>query len=62
MSVVLGLIYEIVNTLILLLAKSMERHGIETFSRKKSMKEKGVFIMNIFKKAEDDLPKKINTE
>jgi len=41
MSVVLGLIFGIVNTLVLHLAKGMERHGIEIFSRKKSFKEKG---------------------
>jgi drug/metabolite transporter (DMT)-like permease len=41
MSVVLGLLFGILNTLILHLAKSMERHGIEIFSRKKSFKEKG---------------------
>ena len=41
MSVVLGLIFGIINTLTLHLAKAMERHGIEIFSRKKSFKEKG---------------------
>ncbi len=41
MTVVLGLIFGIVNTLVLHLAKAMERHGIEIFSRKKSFKEKG---------------------
>lgn len=41
MSVILGLIFGIVNTLVLHLAKAMERHGIEIFSRKKSFKEKG---------------------
>jgi len=37
----LGLIFGIVNTMILHLSKAMERHGIEIFSRKKSFKEKG---------------------
>ncbi|MFW9818852.1 MAG: EamA family transporter [Candidatus Thorarchaeota archaeon] len=41
MSVVLGLLFGIINTLVLHLAKGMERHGIEIFSRKKSFKEKG---------------------
>ncbi|MFX1390368.1 MAG: EamA family transporter [Promethearchaeota archaeon] len=41
MSVILGLIFGVINTLVLHLAKSMERHGIEIFSRKKSFKEKG---------------------
>jgi len=41
MSVVLGIFLGIVNTFILHLAKGMERHGIEIFSRKKSFKEKG---------------------
>ncbi|MFX0001049.1 MAG: EamA family transporter [Candidatus Hodarchaeota archaeon] len=41
MSVVLGLLFGIVSTLVLHLAKAMERHGIEIFSRKKSFKEKG---------------------
>lgn len=41
MSVILGLIFGIINTLTLHLAKAMERHGIEIFSRKKSFKEKG---------------------
>ena len=41
MSVALGLLFGIMNTLVLHLAKSMERHGIEIFSRKKSFKEKG---------------------
>lgn len=41
MSVILGLLFGILNTLILHLAKAMERHGIEIFSRKKSFKEKG---------------------
>ncbi|MFX1470230.1 MAG: hypothetical protein ACFFB8_16425 [Promethearchaeota archaeon] len=41
MSVVLGIFFGILNTLILHLAKAMERHGIEIFSRKKSFKEKG---------------------
>lgn len=41
MSVALGLIFGILNTLVLHLAKGMERHGIEIFSRKKSFKEKG---------------------
>ncbi|MFX0104604.1 MAG: EamA family transporter [Candidatus Hodarchaeota archaeon] len=39
--IVLGLVFGIINTLILHLAKAMERHGIEIFSRKKSFKEKG---------------------
>ncbi|MFW9828788.1 MAG: hypothetical protein ACFFEY_14450 [Candidatus Thorarchaeota archaeon] len=41
MSVIFGLIFGIISTLILHLAKSMERHGIEIFSKKKSFKEKG---------------------
>ncbi|MFW9902302.1 MAG: EamA family transporter [Candidatus Thorarchaeota archaeon] len=41
MSVILGLIFGIINTLTLHLAKAMERQGIEIFSRKKSFKEKG---------------------
>ncbi|MFX0003038.1 MAG: hypothetical protein ACFE9C_05870 [Candidatus Hodarchaeota archaeon] len=41
MSVALGLLFGIINTLTLHLAKGMERHGIEIFSRKKSFKEKG---------------------
>ena len=41
MSVFLGLLFGIINTLVLHLAKAMERHGIEIFSRKKSFKEKG---------------------
>ncbi|MFX1378871.1 MAG: hypothetical protein ACFFA4_07220 [Promethearchaeota archaeon] len=41
MSVVLGLLFGIISTLVLHLAKAMERHGIEIFSRKKSFKEKG---------------------
>jgi hypothetical protein len=41
MTVILGLIFGIISTLVLHLAKSMERHGIEIFSRKKSFKEKG---------------------
>jgi hypothetical protein len=41
MSIVLGLLFGIINTLTLHLAKGMERHGIEIFSRKKSFKEKG---------------------
>ncbi|MFX1387356.1 MAG: EamA family transporter [Promethearchaeota archaeon] len=41
MSVALGLLFGILNTLILHLAKGMERHGIEIFSRKKPFKEKG---------------------
>jgi drug/metabolite transporter (DMT)-like permease len=41
MSVALGLLFGIINTLVLHLAKSMERQGIEIFSRKKSFKEKG---------------------
>ncbi|MFX0039670.1 MAG: EamA family transporter [Candidatus Heimdallarchaeota archaeon] len=41
MSVALGLLFGIINTLMLHLAKAMERHGIEIFSRKKSFKEKG---------------------
>jgi len=41
MSVVLGLLFGIINTLVLHLSKAMERHGIEIFSRKKSFKEKG---------------------
>ncbi|MFX0037309.1 MAG: hypothetical protein ACFE9I_16935 [Candidatus Hermodarchaeota archaeon] len=41
MSVVLGIFFGILNTLVLHLAKAMERHGIEIFSRKKSFKEKG---------------------
>jgi len=39
--IVLGLLFGIVNTMVLHLAKAMERHGIEIFSRKKSFKEKG---------------------
>ncbi len=41
MSVALGILFGIINTLVLHLAKGMERHGIEIFSRKKSLKEKG---------------------
>jgi len=41
MTVALGLLFGIINTLVLHLAKAMERHGIEIFSRKKSFKEKG---------------------
>jgi drug/metabolite transporter (DMT)-like permease len=41
MSVILGLLFGIISTLVLHLAKAMERHGIEIFSRKKSFKEKG---------------------
>ncbi len=41
MSVALGLLFGIISTLVLHLAKAMERHGIEIFSRKKSFKEKG---------------------
>ncbi len=40
-SIALGLLFGIINTLILHLAKSMERQGIEIFSRKKTLKEKG---------------------
>ena len=36
-----GIIWGLVNTCLLHLAKAMERHGIETFSRNKSFKEKG---------------------
>ena len=39
--IVLGLLFGIINTMLLHLAKAMERHGIEIFSRKKSLKEKG---------------------
>ena len=39
--IVLGLLFGIVNTMVLHLAKAMERHGIEIFSRKKTLKEKG---------------------
>lgn len=39
--IILGLLFGIVNTMVLHLAKAMERHGIEIFSRKKSFKEKG---------------------
>ena len=39
--IVLGLLFGIFNTMVLHLAKAMERHGIEIFSRKKSFKEKG---------------------
>jgi len=41
MSVALGLLFGIINTLVLHLAKGKERHGIEIFSIKKSFKEKG---------------------
>lgn len=41
MSVALGILFGIINTLVLHLAKGMERHGIEIFSKKKSLKEKG---------------------
>jgi len=37
----LGLLFGIINTLILHLSKAMERHGIDIFTRKKSFKEKG---------------------
>ncbi|MBA7636748.1 hypothetical protein ES703_44376 [subsurface metagenome] len=39
--IVLGLLFGIVNTVVLHLAKAMERHGIEIFSRKKTFKQKG---------------------
>ncbi|MFX1571440.1 MAG: hypothetical protein ACFFB0_01720 [Promethearchaeota archaeon] len=39
--IILGLIFGIISTMVLHLAKAMERHGIEIFSRKKSFKEKG---------------------
>ncbi len=39
--IILGLLFGIVNTMVLHLAKAMERHGIEIFSKKKSFKEKG---------------------
>ncbi|MCK4480084.1 MAG: hypothetical protein KAV01_06125 [Candidatus Lokiarchaeota archaeon] len=39
--IVLGLLFGIVNTMVLHLAKAMERHGIEIFSRKKTFKQKG---------------------
>jgi len=39
--IILGLIFGIISTMILHLAKAMERHGIEIFSKKKSFKEKG---------------------
>lgn len=39
--IIFGLIFGIINTMVLHLAKAMERHGIEIFSRKKSFKEKG---------------------
>jgi len=35
--IVLGLLFGIVNTMVLHLAKAMERHGIEIFSRKKTL-------------------------
>jgi drug/metabolite transporter (DMT)-like permease len=37
----LGLLFGIISTSVLHLAKAMERHGIEVFSRKKSFKQKG---------------------
>lgn len=39
--IVLGLLFGIINTMLLHLAKAMERYGIEIYSRKKSLKEKG---------------------
>ncbi|MFX1500035.1 MAG: hypothetical protein ACFFDH_03620 [Promethearchaeota archaeon] len=39
--IVLGLLFGIISTMVLHLAKAMERHGIEIFSRKKTFKEKG---------------------
>ena len=40
-NILLGILFGIINTLILHLAKAMERHGIETFSKDKTLKEKG---------------------
>ncbi|TFF93848.1 MAG: hypothetical protein EU544_05285, partial [Promethearchaeota archaeon] len=39
--ILLGLIFGLCNTCVLHLAKAMERHGIEIFSRDKTLKEKG---------------------
>ena len=39
--IVLGLLFGIANTMVLHLAKAMERHGIKIFSRKKTFKQKG---------------------
>jgi drug/metabolite transporter (DMT)-like permease len=39
--IALGLLFGIINTSFLHLAKGMERHGIEIFSKKKKLKEKG---------------------
>lgn len=39
--IVLGLLFGIINTSLLHIAKGMERHGIEIFSKKKTFKEKG---------------------
>ncbi len=39
--IIWGLSFGLINTCMLHLAKTMERHGIEIFSRKKSFKEKG---------------------
>jgi drug/metabolite transporter (DMT)-like permease len=40
-NIPLGILFGIINTMVLHLAKAMERHGIEAFSRDKSLKEKG---------------------
>lgn len=40
-NIVLGIVFGICSTSMLHLAKAMERHGIEVFSRDKSLKEKG---------------------
>jgi len=39
--IIWGITFGLINTCLLHLAKTMERHGIEIFSRKKSLKEKG---------------------
>ncbi len=40
-GIALGLLFGLIATIILHLAKAMERHGIEIFDRTKSLKEKG---------------------
>ncbi|MFX1325449.1 MAG: EamA family transporter [Promethearchaeota archaeon] len=49
--IVLGLLFGVINTSLLHLAKGMERYGIEIFSKKKPFKEKGrkplIYIMGL---------------
>ncbi len=40
-DIAMGLLFGLIGTITLHIAKAMERHGIELFDRKKSMKEKG---------------------